>query len=444
MTIRFQPLTRRSILRGFGAGITLPWLEMFAGRTRAAAAGGRDPARLACFYVPGCINQYQWFPQDTGFEYTISPTHQPLAHHRERFSVLSGLSHIEGRISGHPHAKNFLTGHNIYATPGVESNTVSMDQVAAKHVGPTYLSSLALSYASGSGTTTLSRNELGVDLPAIGDHRTVFENLFPPADAAHLTQAKARIALNRSVLDTAVGDVKALQRQLGHADRQRLDQYLVSIRDVEKRLDDRAAIFEKGRPAFDEAGVKTKPTRASSMQEHIELMMDLIVLAFQTDMTRVATQSLGGEAGPAYDEYAEWAKATGAPTRGVHDYHHKGSGNRGADNPDMQLIALRDRLYCASLARMMDKLAAIEASEGSLLDHTVLLLGGSQITSHGAGSFPLLLAGGNRLGFRHGQHVSWKSKQRSASDLYLTILQQMRCPVASFKESKGPIAELLT
>ena len=92
----------------------------------------------------------------------------------------------------------------------------------------------------------------------------------------------------------------------------------------------------------------------------------------------------------------------------------------------------------------MDRLASIEASEGSLLDHTVLLLGGSQISSHSGSSFPLLLAGGNKLGFKHGQHLKWNGNERSASDLYLTILQQLRCPVESFKESKGAISEILT
>jgi len=113
------------------------------------------------------------------------------------------------------------------------------------------------------------------------------------------------------------------------------------------------------------------------------------------------------------------------------------------DNPDTQLIGRRDRLYCACLARLMDRLNSIEASDGTLLDHTALLLGGSQISSHSGSSFPLLLAGGNRLGFRHGQHLKWKGNERSASDLYLTILQQLRCPVESFKESKGTISELL-
>ena len=437
-------ITRRTILRGLGASIALPYLESFGGKTVAAANGQRDPGRLACFYIPGAINHYNWYPQDTGFHYTIAPTHLPLERYRDRFTVLTSLSHIEGRISGHKHPYNFLTGHNIAMTPGVLTNSISMDQVAAKYLGPTYLPSLALSWTSGVGAATLSRNALGVDIPATSDYRAVFENLFPPADSAQIKQAQARIVLNRSILDTATNDVKALRRRLGRADQMRVDQYLDSIREIEKRLDDRDAILNKGRPKFDEASVRIELKNKSSMKEHLELMTDLITLAFQTDMTRVVTQSLGGEAGPNYTEYKDWAQETGAPTRGVHDYHHKGSGNRGADNPDTQLIGLRDRFYCACLARLMDKLDTINASDGTLLDHTVLLLGGSQISSHSGKSFPLLLAGGKKLGFKHGQHLKWKSDEKSASDLYLTILRQLGCPVDSFKESKGVISELLS
>ena len=106
-------------------------------------------------------------------------------------------------------------------------------------------------------------------------------------------------------------------------------------------------------------------------------------------------------------------------------------------------MGARDQMFCACLARLMDKLQAIETNDGTLLDHSALLLGGSQISSHSGSSFPMLLAGGKRLGFKHGQHVKWKGDQRSASDLYLTILQQLGCRVDSFKESTGPLSELL-
>jgi len=436
-------ITRRTVIRGLGATLALPWLEATSGKTLAAVGNTAEPSRLACFYIPGGINHYNWYPANTGPDYTLAPTHEPLAHHGENFSVLTNLAHIQGRISGHVHPYNFLTGHNINLTPGAITNTISMDQVAAEHIGPTWLPSLVLSFRDGVGTTTLSRNALGVDIPATANYRTVFEHLFPPADKQQLKDAKARLALDRSILDTAMGEVKNFRRKLGAIDRQRIDQYLSSVREIEKRLDDREEILQRGRPDFDEQSVRLTPQGKNSMREHIELMMDLIALAFQTDMTRVVTYSLGGEGGPNYTEYKDWAQQTGAPTRGAHDFHHKGTGNRGSDNPDVQVIGLRDKMFCACLARLMDNLNGIEASQGTLLDHSVLLFGGSQTSSHNGKSFPMLLAGGKQLGFKHGQHLKWKEGTKAASDLYLTILQQLGCPVTSFKESSGPISELL-
>jgi hypothetical protein len=155
----------------------------------------------------------------------------------------------------------------------------------------------------------------------------------------------------------------------------------------------------------------------------------------------VVTHSLGGEGGANYDEYKDWAQAAGAPVRGAHDVHHKAQG--AADSPEAKVIAARDEMLVACLARLMGKLRATRASDGTLLDHTVLLFGGAQISSHSGKSFPTLLAGGRKLGFKHGQHVKWEGDRRPMSDLYLTVLQQLGCPVKSFKESSGPISEVL-
>ena len=436
-------MSRRAVLGGLGATLALPFLDGLGGKTLAAGLKRRDPSRFACFYIPGAISQYKWFPQDTGSDYTLAASHKPLAHHRDHFSVLTGLSHIKGRISGHVHPYNWLTGHNINLVPGTKTNTISVDQVAAKHLGSTYLNSLVLSWTSGVGVTTLSRNSLGVDIPATADYRQVFERLFPPADQAEIRKKQERLALNRSILDTAMGNVKDVKRKLGRIDQERVDQYLHSVRDVEKRLIQKEAILEDGRPKFDESKVRLEREVNNSFQEHVELMTDLIVLAFQTDMTRVATQCLGGEAGPNYDDYKAWAQKAGAQQRGTHDVHHKGGGNRGADNPDVIALSYRDEMLCACMARFMDKLKEIRASDGTLLDHTAILFGGAQTASHVGSSFPTILAGGKALGFKHGQHVKWSKDKRPMSDLYLTILQQLGCPVNSFKESVGPIGDLL-
>ena len=314
--------------------------------------------------------------------------------------------------------------------------------MAAKHIGPTYLNSLVLSWTNGVGVTTLSRNSLGVDIPATADYRRVFENLFPPKDRAEIRKKQARLALNRSILDTAMGNVNDVKRKLGRIDQERIEQYLHAVRDVEKRLIQKEAILEKGRPNFDQSKVRLEGQK-NSMRGHIELMTDLITLAFQTDMTRVATQCLGGEAGPNYDDYKDWARKAGARQRGTHDVHHKGGGNRGEDNPDVIALSLRDEMLCACIARFMDKLQGIKASEGTLLDHTVILFGGAQTASHVGTSFPTILAGGKALGFKHGHHTRWPLDTRPMSDLYLSILQQLGCPVDSFKESSAPISEVL-
>lgn len=435
------PVSRRAVLRGFGATLALPFLDIMGGRTLAAETGAKEPRRLACFYIPGAIGRNGWFPKDTGPKYTLAPSHLPLAKMRDEFTVLTNLSHVVGRISGHVHPYNWLTGHNINLTPGTITNTVSMDQVAAKHLGPTWVPSLALSFADGVGTATLSRNAMGVDVPATANYRSVFERLFPPADKAQLKEAEARLALNRSVLDTAGEGVRDFQRQLGSEDRKRLDQYLESIREVEKRIADSKDILDRGRPKFDEEAVKLQPQGKNGMREHIELMMDLIALAFQTDMTRVATHSLGGEGGPNYDEYKDWAQKAGAPVRGAHDVHHKGQGAAGS--PEAKVLEARDVMLVECLARLMDKLKGVRATDGTLLDHTVILFGGAQISSHSGKSFPTLLAGGRKLGFKHGQHLKWDGDKTPISNLYLTILQQLGCPVKAFKESTGPMTEVL-
>ena len=204
MNLKSHSISRRTALRGMGAMIALPYLEIMGGRLLGAVPGKAEATRLACFYIPGAINQYHWFPKDEGFNYTLASSHEPLARHRADFSVLSNLLHIQGRISGHEHPYNWLTGTNIKITPGTITNSISMDQVAAQHLGPTYVPSLALSWRDGVGTSTLSRNAMGADIPALADYRTIFERLLPPADRGQLKEAQARLAQDRSILDLSL------------------------------------------------------------------------------------------------------------------------------------------------------------------------------------------------------------------------------------------------
>ena len=189
--------------------LALPYLDIMGSKTLAARRGRviRRDWRVFISRAPSIIT--------TGFRKTPAQLHagtvaRPLASIAKIFPY-SPVLHIQGRISGHEHPYNWLTGTNIKQTPGTVTNTISMDQVAAKYAGPTYVRSLALSFANGVGTTTLSRNAMGADIPATADYQAVFNRLFPPADKAQIQEAKKRIALDRSVLDTAVGDIKRFQ-----------------------------------------------------------------------------------------------------------------------------------------------------------------------------------------------------------------------------------------
>lgn len=435
-------ISRRTALRGLGATIALPYLEAMGSVTVAATAGKKDPPRLACLYIPGGINPYHWYPKEAGFNYTTPLSHRPLEHHRDNYTVLTHLSHIDGRVAGHVHPQNWLTGQVLMPeTTGMVKNTVSMDQVAAAHIGNTHLPSLPLAFVSGVGNATLSRNAQGVDIPSTGDPKTVFQMLFPPSDPTELKKAQARLALDKSIFDTAMADVKRLRLGLGRSDRHRIDQYLHSVREIEKRIHLKSEVLETGGPQFNRSAVRLAGT-AGTMVEHFEIMIDLTALAFQTDMTRVTTIPFGGEIGPNTKDFTDWALKTGANVTGAHDLWHKAQ-DQAKDYPAMISLGYRDEALCKLVARLMDKLAATRASDGTLLDHTAIMFGGSQLVSHSGETFPMMLAGGKKLGFKHGQHLKWKKKERPASDLYLTILQQMGCPVKSFKESREPIGEIL-
>ena len=467
-------LQRRTFLRGLGTTVALPFLEAFIPAGRRArhvlrAQSLDDPTRLVCIEnVHGAAGSTQygasrhlWSPAAEGQNFDLGPTAlNPLEPFRDTLTIISDTDVAPAEAITPPEiggdhfrsSATFLTQAHPRQTESSDVRAgISLDQLYAQRFGQnTPIPSMQLcienvDHAGGCAygyscvyTDTISWTSPTEPLPMIRDPRLAFDQLFGAGGTAEERDARRRE--RRSVLDFITAEVAQLKRELDAADQRRMDDYLEDVREIERRIqrvETRNLTGEARELPGAPAGVP------DSFDEHVRLMFDLQALAFQTDMTRVVTQSLGGEAGPNYSEYKSWAKETGAPTRGTHDYHHKGSGNRGADNPDTKLIGKRDRLYCACLARLMDKLTSIEASEGNLLDHTVLLLGGSQISSHSGSSFPLLLAGGNKLGFKHGQHLKWNGNERSASDLYLTILQQLRCPVESFKESKGAISEIL-
>lgn len=466
-------IDRRTILKGAGAAMALPLLECMVSESRASGGRRADPPRLACIYVPGGIARPWWYPEDEGRNFTLSPSLEPLANHRDQFTLIRGLQHIAGEVGGHLHAQNWLTGHNVVTG----SNTVSMDQVFAQHFGTTYCESLVLSFQQGVGDATASRNALGADIHALGNPAQALRQLLPPVDRSELSALRHRLQSRRTVVDGVHEQLRDFNRTLGHADRQRMDQFAESLHGLETRIGVREQSLATARPAVDEnrfpnwqggdvsGGVgRGEYGEQRSLVEHMDIMTDLMVLGFQSDTTRVSTYITGSEhGGGPLNEVYEFARSIGLA--GITDGHklwHSGSMTKSRtatpSNDDCGVVlARRDRMLVEGLVRFMDKLRAIPSVEGTLLDHTQILLGGMQGNTHRASDGPTLVAGGKRLGWRHGQYkVYWSpadlhgghqlvgnASPKPLSNLYLTILQQAGCPVESFKESTGPLSDLL-
>ena len=441
---------RRTILKGAGAAMALPLLECMVKESRAAGDRRPDPPRLACIYMPGGLARPQWWPAEEGPGFALTPSLEPLANHRDQFTLIRGLKHIEGEVGHHYHNLNWLTGHNV----ADGRNSISMDQVFAEHFGATYCESLVLSHADGIGLNTVSRNALGADIPAIGNPAQALRDLLPPVEQSELAAVRRRLHLRKTVVDGVNEQLRDFNRTLGQADRQRMEQFTESLHGLEQRLGFRAQALDKPRPAVEENRVPDWQRGTESLTEFMDIMTDLMVIGFQSDATRVSTCITGNEDGYGpLKEVKDFAVSLGQTVKGGHDLWHEGT----KTNSKMGVVlAHRDRLLVEGLVRFMDKLSAIPAADGTLLDHTQILLGGMQGITHNATDGPTLVAGGKRLGWRHGHYkVYWRPTEQGGqaqpagsgpkplSNLFLTILQQAGCPVDSFKESTGSLSELL-
>lgn len=435
-----RSLTRRAVLRGLGAAIALPPLESLSAATAAAVI----PTRMAFVYVPNGVHLERWRPTGEGRDYALGPTLEPLARFRDDIQLITGLAHRTG--TGGPdgagdHARataTFLTGVRPRKTAGADVRAgVSVDQIAAAAVGDaTRFPSLELSCdgARKSGGCdsgyscayqfNLSWRSERQPIAAESNPRLVFERLFGAGRGAERTaNLAARQRQRRSVLDFVTEDARSLQGQLAAADRRKLDEYLTGLREVERRV----ARFDPTLPAVPDMDLPGAPP--PSYAEHIALMTDLLVLAFRTDSTRIATFML------AHD-----GSNRSFPGIGVGDGHHSLSHHQG-DPEKLAKIARIDRFYAEQLAALLDKLHRVEEADGrSLLDHSMLVYasGLSDGNLHRHDDLPVILAGraGGRLDA--GRHVRLPG-EAPMTNLYLTMLELAGAPQPSFGDSTGPL-----
>ena len=439
-------INRREALRGLGASLALPLLDCMQ-PLRAMEKDAR--ARRSVFvYLPNGVNTKDFEMVKAGKDYELSRILKPLDKHRRSVTPISGLYHPNSFGIAHSATQTWLTGARHGPT---DRNTVSVDQLIAGVTGlKTRFPSLELSNQG----IRLAVSADGIQLPAERNPAVVFERLFmEPAGGV----AKQRRRLNRKerMLDLVLGDAKSLAKKLGQEDRGRLDQYLGAVREVEKRTKRAETWLETPRSKID-SGVAGKLNRNVPLErlgEYLRTMYDIIVLAFQTDMTRVVTFNTGNEGtGPAVPEIGV--------NRDRHSLSHH-NGNKEA----LKQLTRSDEFNVLQFSYFLSRLSEIREGDGTLLDTTLALYGSglSYGNSHGTTSLPLVLAGGAKLGLKHGAHVDYNQQIKEFkgygqgvgvyhrpvntrahfSNLLLTIAQKMGVETKAFADSNGVISEIL-
>lgn len=451
MSIHQSRLSRRTVLRGLGVSLALPWLESLAPRAMAATATpiGASPRRMAYMFVPNGMHLPDWTPKNHGYAYDLPHILQPLASVQDDVMVISGLTHDKGRANGDgagDHARSasvFLTGAQPRKTDGSDIRSgVSVDQIAAKAAGSaTRFASLELGCEPGrsagncdSGyscaySSNISWSSGSTPVGKETNPRFVFDRLFGDGKPRDLDQnAIRREALKKSVLDFIADDAKRLQSQLGSNDREKLEEYLSGVREVERRIE-RTDDDPKISVDVDYPIPKGTP---SDYGEHIRLMCDMIVLAFQTDRTRIATFML-----------ADAGSNRSYRQINVPDGHHDLSHHRG-DAAKHAKIREINRFHVSQLAYLLQRLKATpDGVEGNLLDHSMICYGSaiSDGDRHNNENLPILLAGHGGGAIDSGRHVQ-VAPETPMCNLFMSMLDHFGTPVDFVGDSTGRLSNL--
>ena len=432
-----KPMQRRTFLRGAGTCLALPWLEAMMPRGAYAASTPKIVPRMGMFYFGTGMNMRQFYPEGFGRDAKMSRILEPLDKHRENFTVLSGswLNHGGGHDGAYPFSTSIARG---------EKQTVSPDQLAAElHGKQTRFPSLQLSVKRGTGfgsqvLATISWNRQGVPLAAENDPKTIFNRLFRPTSEQQRNEQSDEFRQRGSVLDAILSDAKQLQNQLGQADRRQLDQYFNSIREVELTLRREIDWADRSKPKPTLSGIGDYENAVAPegngkfvYDTYAKLMYDLITLAFQTDSTRVVSYVVRTElAGGVYPEFGV--------SKGYHELTHHGN-----DPKNLEELARVDTIYMKHWSYFLDRLAAIQEGDGTLLDHTMLGFSSGMGIGHSKDLLPTVLSGGNRLGINHQTHLQLQERT-PLSALWQTMIRKMGVEVADeFQDSTGQIEELL-
>jgi hypothetical protein len=442
-------LNRRTFLRGLGASLALPMLDSMVPALAETTAGVKQaPVRMAFIYTPNGIIPNAWTPKTEGRGWEFLRTMKPLEPFREHINVLTGLAQINGRALGDgpgDHARagaTWLTGVHPKKTEGAGIRSgISVDQIAAKAMGKsTQLASLEIgldtpSLAGGcdSGyscayTNTISWRGDTTPMPMEPNPRILFERMFGDGDS---TDAKSRLAAlkeQRSILDYIAGDIDRLETGLGKSDRSKLTEYLEAIRDVERRIqkaEEQNATMKI--PVFERPGGVP-----AEFEDHAKLMMDLQIIAFQADLTRVITFMIGRE-------------GSNRPYKniGISDGHHSLTHHQN-DPEKIEKVTQIDTYHTQLVAYYLEKMKATKDGDGTLLDHSMVLYGSSICdgNAHTHHDLPLVIVGSANGKIKGGRHIKY-TRETPMNNLLVSMLDYAGIPGEKFGDANGKVDNLV-
>ena len=427
-------INRRSFLRGGGVAIALPYLDCMSwGKSKSS---GTLPKRLVVSYIAygvyeprakdGLHHDWNWWPCKDPGPLTFNKSSEPFASLKNSLSYIQGLEHAGGLgMGGHSSGDVFATGADM--TGNEKTNNVSIDQVAAKVNGHhTRYASLVLGTEGGTGSygsaKTLSHYGPGRPIPSMHKPQEIFNRLFKPYAGKGVDQVRASLKRESSVLDLMLKDAHRLKRQIGKSDQNKMEEYLDSLRALEKRVERTSQWTHQPLPSVDTKGLNLEVSHKDP-EEYTRCMYDLLYLAFLTDSTRYATLMLESEhsSGSEMWNYANYVIGYKGAT---HDIAHKRPTESGK----------WDNWRAKQHAYFLERMRNTPEGDSNMLDQTVVVWGSAHPhASHSNKNYPVQVAGGNALGFKHG---------RLLANLFTSILNAVDVPTKKFADSTGEFSEL--
>ena len=452
MSTKSWNISRRELLKGGGIALALPFLNAMS-NTLSAATAKPLPKRMCVTYfaygcyMPGAENgvpikgkphdDWSWWPCLEAGPLTFNQSSAPFESLKEYVSYLRGLDHKGGwKLGGHSSGDIFATGADMGETQ--LTNGISIDQVAANALGHhTRHASLVLGTEGGTGSygmsKTLSHRGPGRPIPAMQKPQEIFNMLFAPYGNKSVEEVRANLKREASIIDLLLENSRSLKGRLGREDTAKMDEYMESIRAIEKRVERSSLWTQQPLPNVDTKGLNLE-VAYNQPKEYIRCMYDLIYLAFQTDSTRFATLMLESESSSTGEtwNYANYVLGYKGAT---HDIAHK----RPAD-----FSGQWDKWRAEQHAYFLQRLKETPEGDGNMLDRTLVIWGSAHPHgSHSNQNYPIQFAGGNKLGFKHGNlHDFIGDKKVPFANLYLTMLQSLDLPVQKFADSTGIMSQL--